>query len=181
MVMVFGTFVSIATVDKLGRRALFLQGGAQMLASQHHSALHLLLRCSLCMVMGASGVAGAERDLPLEIRSAGQSITVSVNMFFTFLIAQVFLTALCHLKFGLFYFFAGWVAIMTAFIAFFCPRPRAYPSKRSFWSGRSIGSGASSSPTRTFTSGTPKPYRTRPKVEIRLEMDGSVKPDAIYM
>ncbi|URD79395.1 Sugar transporter [Musa troglodytarum] len=146
MVMVFGTFVSIATVDKLGRRALFLQGGAQMLASQlvvgtlialkfgiggvatdHHSALHLLLRCSLCMVMGASGVAGAERDLPLEIRSAGQSITVSVNMFFTFLIAQVFLTALCHLKFGLFYFFAGWVAIMTAFIAFFLPETKSVP------------------------------------------------------
>ncbi|URD79396.1 Sugar transporter [Musa troglodytarum] len=73
MVMVFGTFVSIATVDKLGRRALFLQGGAQMLAS------------------------------------------------------QVFLTALCHLKFGLFYFFAGWVAIMTAFIAFFLPETKSVP------------------------------------------------------
>ncbi|RRT45311.1 hypothetical protein B296_00051714, partial [Ensete ventricosum] len=33
-VIVLGTFVSIATVDKLGRRALFLQGGTQMLISQ---------------------------------------------------------------------------------------------------------------------------------------------------
>ena len=79
---------------------------------------------------------------PLEIRSAGQSITVSVNMFFTFLIAQVFLTALCHLKFGLFYFFAGWVAIMTAFIAFFLPETKSVPieeitlvwKKHWFWS-----------------------------------------------
>ncbi|KAG6584034.1 Sugar carrier protein C, partial [Cucurbita argyrosperma subsp. sororia] len=39
---------------------------------------------------------------PLEIRSAAQSVNVSVNMFFTFVVAQVFLVMLCHLKFGLF-------------------------------------------------------------------------------
>ncbi|KAI4382611.1 hypothetical protein MLD38_008553 [Melastoma candidum] len=39
---------------------------------------------------------------PLEVRSAVQAINVSVNMAFTFVIAQAFLTMLCHLKFGLF-------------------------------------------------------------------------------
>ena len=43
---------------------------------------------------------------PLGIQSAAQSITVSVNMLFTFIVAQLFLTMLYHLKFGLFIFFA---------------------------------------------------------------------------
>ncbi|URD80322.1 Sugar transporter [Musa troglodytarum] len=51
MVMVFGTFVSIATVDKLGRRALFLQGGAQMLASQ------LVVGTLIALKFGIGGVA----------------------------------------------------------------------------------------------------------------------------
>lgn len=64
---------------------------------------------------------------PLEIRSAGQSINVSVNMFFTFIIGQAFLTLLCRMKFGLFYFFGGWVLIMTTFIALFLPETKNVP------------------------------------------------------
>lgn len=64
---------------------------------------------------------------PLEIRSAGQAINVSVNMFFTFVIGQFFLSMLCHMKFGLFLFFAGWVVIMTIFIFFFLPETRNVP------------------------------------------------------
>jgi hypothetical protein len=64
---------------------------------------------------------------PLEIRSAGQAINVAVNMLFTFVIAQVFLTMLCHLKFGLFFFFAGFVFIMTVFVFFFLPETKNVP------------------------------------------------------
>ncbi|KAG9154447.1 hypothetical protein Leryth_026727 [Lithospermum erythrorhizon] len=64
---------------------------------------------------------------PLEIRSAAQSINVSVNMFFTFLIAQIFLIMLCHLKFGLFLFFAFFVVVMTTFIFFFLPETKNIP------------------------------------------------------
>lgn len=64
---------------------------------------------------------------PLEIRSAGQSITVSMNMLFTFAIGQAFLSMLCHMKFGLFYFFGGWVIIMTLFVAFFVPETKNVP------------------------------------------------------
>jgi len=60
----------------------------------------------------------------LEVRSAGQGINVAVNMLFTFVIAQVFLTMLCHLKFGLFFFFAGFVLIMTIFVALLMPETR---------------------------------------------------------
>ena len=63
----------------------------------------------------------------LEIRSAGQAINVSVNMLFTFGIGQVFLTMLCHLKFGLFLFFACFVVVMTIFIALLLPETRGVP------------------------------------------------------
>lgn len=61
---------------------------------------------------------------PLEIRSAGQSINVSVNMFVTFVIAQVFLTMLCHLKYFIFLFFGAFVFVMTLFIFFFVPETK---------------------------------------------------------
>ncbi|THU57009.1 hypothetical protein C4D60_Mb11t23230 [Musa balbisiana] len=156
IVNVFATFVSITTVDKLGRRALFLQGGTQMLLSQlvvgtliafkfgisgvatdvtkNYASIIVLFICfyvaAFAWSWGPLGWLVPSEIFPLEIRSAGQSITVSVNMLFTFLIAQVFLTALCHLKFGLFYFFAGWVAIMTAFIAFFLPETKSESGRR---------------------------------------------------
>ncbi|KAE8707506.1 Sugar transport protein 9 [Hibiscus syriacus] len=65
---------------------------------------------------------------PLEIRSAAQSVNVSVNMIFTFAVAQVFLSMLCHLKFGLFLFFALFVLLMSIFMYYFLPetRRRAY-------------------------------------------------------
>ena len=64
---------------------------------------------------------------PLEIRSAGQAINVAVNMIFNFAIAQVFLAMLCHMKFGLFFFFSGFVIIMTIFIHFFLPETKNVP------------------------------------------------------
>jgi hypothetical protein len=64
---------------------------------------------------------------PLEIRSAGQAINVSVNMLFTFVIAQIFLFMLCHMKFGLFFFFAGFAIIMTIFVYFFIPETKNVP------------------------------------------------------
>ena len=56
---------------------------------------------------------------PLEIRAAGQAINVSVNMFFTFFVAVMFLTLLCHMKFGFFFFFALFVFVMTNYGFFF--------------------------------------------------------------
>ncbi|XP_073005738.1 sugar transport protein MST3-like [Typha latifolia] len=152
LVNVFATFVSIFTVDKLGRRKLFLQGGSQMLVcqivvgtliaikfgtdgvanlSKTYSAFVVLFICiyvaGFAWSWGPLGWLVPSEIFPLEIRSAGQSINVSVNMFFTFVIAQAFLAMLCHMKFGLFYFFAGWVVIMTTFIAFFLPETKGVP------------------------------------------------------
>ncbi|RZS08300.1 hypothetical protein BHM03_00039258, partial [Ensete ventricosum] len=152
LVNVFSTLVSVFTVDKLGRRKLFLQGGFQMILCQ------IIVGTLIAIKLGTSGeghfsktyaafmvfficvyVAGfawswgplgwlvPSEIFPLEIRSAGQSINVSVNMLFTFVIAQAFLAMLCHMKFGLFYFFAGWVVIMTTFVALFLPETKNVP------------------------------------------------------
>lgn len=64
---------------------------------------------------------------PLETRSAGQAITVSTNMIFTFLIAQVFLSMLCAFKWGIFLFFAAWVVVMFLFTYFFIPETKGIP------------------------------------------------------
>ena len=64
---------------------------------------------------------------PLEVRSAAQSINVSVNMIFTFAIAQVFTAMLCHMKFGLFIFFAVFMVIMSIFIYKLLPETKGVP------------------------------------------------------
>ncbi|KAI3888018.1 hypothetical protein MKW92_029266 [Papaver armeniacum] len=151
-VNMFATFVSIGTVDRVGRIVLFLEGGIQMLIcqilvgvilgmkfgvegvgsmSKSSSYLVLFLICSYVAAFawswGPLGWLVPSEIFPLEIRSAGQAINVSVNMFFTFIIAQAFLTMLCHMKFGLFFFFGGFVLIMTLFIFFFLPETKNVP------------------------------------------------------
>ncbi|WMV26858.1 hypothetical protein MTR67_020246 [Solanum verrucosum] len=64
---------------------------------------------------------------PLEVRSAAQSVTVSMNMLFTFAVAQVFLKVLCWMKFGLFIFFAAFVFIMTLFVYSYVPETKNIP------------------------------------------------------
>ncbi|CAM6105050.1 unnamed protein product [Calypogeia fissa] len=64
---------------------------------------------------------------PLEIRSAAQSVTVSVNFLFTFIIGQAFLSMLCSFEWGIFLFFAGFVAKMTVYVTLLFPETRGVP------------------------------------------------------
>ena len=152
LVNVFATFVSIVTVDRLGRRKLFLQGGTQMLACQivvgsligakfgfsgvaeipkAYAAIVVLFICAyvagFAWSWGPLGWLVPSEIFPLEIRSAGQSINVSVNMLCTFIIAQAFLPMLCRFKFILFFFFGAWVVVMTIFVALFLPETKNVP------------------------------------------------------
>ncbi|KAE8798077.1 sugar transport protein 1-like [Hordeum vulgare] len=151
-VNMLATFVSIATVDRLGRRKLLLEGGCQMILAQ------IVLGTLIWIKFGTDGVATISRSyaigvvfcicvfvsafawswgplgwlvpseiFPLEIRSAAQSMVVVFNMAFTFIIAQIFLMMLCRLKFGLFYFFAACELLMTAFVYFFLPETKGIP------------------------------------------------------
>ncbi|KDO40084.1 hypothetical protein CISIN_1g043907mg, partial [Citrus sinensis] len=130
--------ISMILADKFGRKVLFLVGGMQMLVSQviigsimaaqlgdhggcseGYAYLILVLVClcssGYCYSWGPLAWLVPSEIFPLEIRSAGQSITVAVNFVFTFLTAQTFLPMLCHFKAGIFFFFGGLVLIMTSF------------------------------------------------------------------
>ncbi|KAK7837001.1 sugar transport protein 13 [Quercus suber] len=150
-VNVLSTLVSIYSVDKIGRRMLLLEACVQMFLSQVVIAIVLGFKLKenssdlskgfaiLVVVMvctfvssfawswGPLGWLIPSETFPLETRSIGQSVTVCVNMLFTFVIAQAFLSMLCHFKFGIFLFFSGWVFIMGLFAFFILPETKNVP------------------------------------------------------
>lgn len=150
-VNVVSTIVSIYSVDKLGRRFLLLEAGVQMFFAQVIIAIILGIKVTdnsdnlstgfavLVVIMvctfisafawswGPLGWLIPSETFPLETRSAGQSVTVCINLLFTFVIAQAFLSMLCHFKFGIFLFFSGWVLIMSIFVWFLVPETKNIP------------------------------------------------------
>jgi hypothetical protein len=150
-VNVLSTIVSIYSVDKLGRRMLLLEAGVQMFLSQVVIAIILgfkvtdhsddlsksyaifvvIMVCTFVSAFawswGPLGWLIPSEIFPLETRSAGQSVTVCVNLLFTFVIAQAFLSMLCHFKFGIFIFFSSWVFIMSIFVFFLVPETKNIP------------------------------------------------------
>jgi sugar porter (SP) family MFS transporter len=149
LVNVISTFLSILTVDRLGRKVLFIQGGIQMFFSQViigailkyklPLAVDAALDKSYAMVVvvliciyvagfawswGPLGWLVPSEVFPLDIRSAAQSLTVSVNFFFAFALAQGFLSMLCAFRWVIFYFFGAWVFIMTLYVIFFLPETK---------------------------------------------------------
>ncbi|XP_050366569.1 sugar transport protein 7 [Argentina anserina] len=149
-VLCLSTVLSIATVDKLGRRVLLISGGIVMITcqvivaiilgvkfgenqelSKGYSILVVAIVCLFVVAFGWSwgplGWTVPSEIFPLETRSAGQSITVAVNLLFTFVIAQAFLSMLCAFKFGIFLFFAGWISVMTIFVFVFLPETKGVP------------------------------------------------------
>ena len=79
----------------------------------------MLKTCALCR--GPLGWLVPAEIQPAEIRTAGMSMATSVNMLFTFVIGQCFLSMLCHMKYGVFLFFAGCCMLAIIFIAALLP------------------------------------------------------------
>lgn len=144
--------VSTFVVDRFGRRFLFKIGGLQMVICQvavacvlaattgtsgekhitkDYAILVLVLMCTYAAGFGwswgpLSWLIPSE-IFPMKIRPTGQAISVAVNFATTFVLAQTFLTMLCHFKFGTFLFYAGWNAVMTIFVIFFLPETKGIP------------------------------------------------------
>ncbi|KQJ87983.1 hexose carrier protein HEX6 [Brachypodium distachyon] len=144
------TLASMFLVDRFGRRTLLIVGGVQMLVSEvligavmaaklgDQGALSRTYAVVLIVLIGvySTGFGWSWGPLswlvpseifPLEVRSAGQSVTVASGFVFTIFVAQCFLAMLCRMKAGIFFFFAGWIAAMTAFAYFFLPETKGIP------------------------------------------------------
>ncbi|CAM8993311.1 unnamed protein product [Rhodiola kirilowii] len=150
LVNVLSTVVSIVTVDKFGRRKLLLQACVQMFITQvaigailltslkstgslnKSSALAVVfLVCLYVMAFawswGPLGWLIPSETFPMETRTAGFAFAVSTNMLCTFIIAQVFLSMLCHMHAFIFFFFALWILIMGIFVVFLLPETKNVP------------------------------------------------------
>ncbi|KAE8676189.1 Sugar transport protein 2 [Hibiscus syriacus] len=64
---------------------------------------------------------------PLETRTAGFAFAVSSNMLCTFIIAQAFLSMLCHMRALIFFFFGGWILVMGIFVYYLLPETKNVP------------------------------------------------------
>ncbi|XP_065877092.1 sugar transport protein 8-like [Euphorbia lathyris] len=145
-----GTVVAILVVDRIGRRILLVQAAIQMLISQcaiggilavHLNATNtvgreycILVIFFICVFLagfawswGPLGWLIPSEIFPLEARSSAMFITVSMNMLFTFILAQTFLTMLCHMQSGIFFFFGGWLLVMCLFAVFLLPETKGVP------------------------------------------------------
>ncbi|GAV74472.1 Sugar_tr domain-containing protein [Cephalotus follicularis] len=150
LVNVLSTLVAVFSVDIFGRRALLMEAAVQMLIAQcvvgvmlaeylhstnmmpqKYAVIVVILVCifvaGFAWSWGPLGWLIPSEIFPLETRNAGFFCAVSMNMFCTFLIAQAFLTMLCHMRSGIFFFFAAWIVIMGSFVAIMLPETKGIP------------------------------------------------------
>ncbi|KAG8082161.1 hypothetical protein GUJ93_ZPchr0014g46799 [Zizania palustris] len=161
LVNLCSVIASIFIVDRAGRRFLFLIGGTVMMITQvalswimaehlgkHHAAAIMArgyafgLLALMCLYTASFGMSWGplkwvvpSEIYPVEIRSAGQATTISIALTLSFTQTQVFISLLCVMKYAIFLFYAGWVLVMTVFIALLLPETKGVPleAMRSVW------------------------------------------------
>lgn len=149
-VNVGSTIIGLLIVDRIGRKFLFIEGGTQALicefligiliavymqpnggmttsSAQGTLALICIYIAGFAWSWGPLGWLVPSEIQPLETRAAGVALNTFVNMLMTFLIGQTFLTMLCTMRFGVFFFFGGCLLLGVLFAAFFIPETRNVP------------------------------------------------------
>ncbi|KAM0831466.1 hypothetical protein ACQ4PT_065516 [Festuca glaucescens] len=128
-------------VDRYGRRSLFFVGGVVMVVSmvamawifgaqlgtisgmpRGYAAAVVVLVCVYTVGFGVSWgplswVVTSEM-FPLEVRSSALGL---IGGLLSFAQAQSFVEMLCRFMYGTFAYYAGWVVVMTVFVAVFLP------------------------------------------------------------
>lgn len=155
------TVLSTFVMDRTGRRFLFIVGGIGMMLCEvaiswvmaghlgKHQGVAAMPRgyatgvlVLICMCTFSFGLSWAplrwvvpSEIYPVEIRSAGQAMSISVALCLAFVELQVFIALLCAMKYGVFLFYAGWLLVMTIFMAAFLPETKGVPleAMRSVW------------------------------------------------
>ncbi|KAI7993908.1 Sugar transport protein 8 [Camellia lanceoleosa] len=74
--------------------------------------------CMLCALHGHGD---------LLTRTSSFAFAVSSNMLMTFLVAQAFLSMLCHMQAFIFFFFLAWILVMGLFVVFLVPETKGIP------------------------------------------------------
>lgn len=146
------TYVSFSVADKYGRRPLFIEGGIQMtvclviisivlahtgvgqagVPDQPWVAWFTLVFICIYIAAyawswGPLGWLYPSEIQPLETRSAGQGIATLVNLLFSFVIGQTYLSMLCSFKWGIFLFFGIFTVAGTLFVYFLFPETKGIP------------------------------------------------------
>lgn len=112
-----------------GILTVFLKSTNQM--PEHYAKIVVFLVCffvaGFAWSWGPLGWLIPSEIFPLETRNAGFFFAVSMNMFCTFLIAQAFLSMLCRMRSGIFFFFSAWIVAMGLFACFLLPETKGIP------------------------------------------------------
>jgi sugar porter (SP) family MFS transporter len=134
-------------VDRHGRRSLFFVGGVVMVVSmvamawifgaqlgtssgmpRGYAAAVVVLVCVYTVGFGVSWgplswVVTSEM-FPLEVRSSALGLSGAIGGLLSFAQSQSFVEMLCRFKYGTFAYYAGWVVVMTVFVAVFLPETK---------------------------------------------------------
>ncbi|KAK9917780.1 hypothetical protein WJX75_008092 [Coccomyxa subellipsoidea] len=140
------TFGAIVAVDALGRKFLFLGAGSLMfvmqIATGSIAAVYFKngyvppqvgagMLTTICLFVAGFACSWGPLGwlVPSEIhtnqtRTATMCGTVFVNFIASFIIGQCFNQMLCSMQYAVFFFFAGWLAIMTVWVAICLPETK---------------------------------------------------------
>ncbi|KAF8065876.1 STP13 [Scenedesmus sp. PABB004] len=145
------TFVAVFTVDRLGRTFWMIEASAHMMVCE--IIVGVLVATQMDPLTGALSrpvtiglivvvcvfIAGhawgwgpmpwlvCSEVQPLHTRAAGTGLATIVNFALTFVIGQCFLSMLCAMRYGVFFFFAGWLAFMGVFTYLLVPETKGVP------------------------------------------------------